>query len=60
MIVQLARYDFTWIAYEDPDWKHQTTVPQSHARAFLAALFHYGMHAPDVMRYVGGTYTGEY
>ena len=26
----------------------------------LAALFHYRMHAPDVMRFLGGTYTGEH
>jgi len=26
----------------------------------LAALFHYRMHAPDVMRFLGGTYTGKH
>ncbi|KAL7544775.1 hypothetical protein ACHAWF_013580 [Thalassiosira exigua] len=26
----------------------------------LAALFHYRMHAADLMRFLGGTYTGEY
>ena len=41
-------------------WKQQTTVPQSHSRAMLAALFHYRMHAPDLMRFLGGTYTGEH
>ena len=60
MIIQCTSYDFTWIAYEDPYWKQQSDVPQSHARAMLAALFHYGMHAPDVMRFLGGTYTGEH
>ena len=60
MIVRYHDYDFTWIAHEDPDWKKQSTVPQSHARAMLAAMFHFQMHAPDVMRFLGGTYTGEY
>ena len=60
MIVKCHSYNFTWIAAEDPFWKQQTTVPQSHAMATLAALFHYRMHAPDVMRFLGGTYTGEY
>ena len=26
----------------------------------LAALFHYNMHAADIMRFLGGTYTGEH
>jgi len=26
----------------------------------LSALFHYRMHTPDVMRFLGGTYTGEH
>ena len=60
MIIKCHSYDFTWIAYEDPFWKQQTTVPQSHSRAMLAALFHYRMHAPDLMRFFGGTYTGEH
>lgn len=60
MIIQCHSYNFTWISYEDPFWKQQTTVPQSHAMAILAALFHYRMHAPDVMRFLGGSYTGEY
>ena len=60
MIIKCHSYDFTWIAYEDPFWKRQTTVPQSHAFAMLAALFHYRMHSPDVMRFLGGTYTGEH
>ena len=60
MIIHCMSYDFTWISYEDPYWKQQSDVPQSHARAMLAALFHYRMHAPDVMRFLGGTYTGEH
>lgn len=60
MIIKCYSYDFTWIADEDPHWKQQTTVPQSHSIAIMAALFHYRMHSPDVMRYLGGTYTGEY
>lgn len=60
MIVKCRDYDFTWMAHEDPQWKQQLTVPPSHARAMLAALFFYRMHSPDVMRFLGGTYTGEY
>lgn len=60
MMISLYNHDFTWLAYDDPEWKSRTTVPQSHARAILAALFHYRMHAADVMRFLGGTYTGEY
>ena len=60
MIIKCHSYDFTWIAYEYPFWKQQTDVPLSHAFAMLAALFHYRMHAPDVMRFLGGTYTGEH
>ncbi|KAL7535992.1 hypothetical protein ACHAWF_006478, partial [Thalassiosira exigua] len=60
MVVRLYNYDFTWITYEDPNWKNQLTVPQSNARAMLAALFHYRMHAADVMRFLENTYTGEY
>ena len=60
MMIRCQTYDFQWIAYEDPFWKDQKTVPQSHAFAMLAALFHYRMHAPDVMRFLGGTYTGEH
>ena len=60
MIIICNSYDFTWIAYEDPFWKQQMDVPQSHAMAMLAALFHYRMHAPDVLRFLGGTYTGEH
>ena len=41
MIIRCHPYDFTWIAYEDPFWKQQTTVPQSHACIMLAALFHF-------------------
>lgn len=59
-MIKCYSYDFTWIAEEDAEWKKQTTVPQNHAMATLAALFHYRMHAPDVMRFLGGTYTGEY
>jgi len=60
MFIKCHSYDFTWIAYEDPFWKEQTTVPQNHSTAMLAALFHYKMHASDVMRFLGGTYTGEH
>ncbi|KAL7523340.1 hypothetical protein ACHAXR_000806, partial [Thalassiosira sp. AJA248-18] len=60
MMVKLQNHDFRWLAYDDPHWKAQQTVPQSHAMAILAALFHYRMHAADVMRYLGGTYTGEH
>ena len=60
MIIQCTSYDFTWIAYEDSFWKQQLYVPQSHALAMMAALFHYRMHAPDVMRFLGGTYTGKH
>ena len=35
-------------------------MPQSHARATLAALFHYNMHAADVLRFLGGTYAGKH
>ena len=60
MIVKCSDYDFSWIAHEDPKWKGQNTVPPTHARAMLAALIFYRMHAPDVMRFLGGTYTGAY
>ena len=60
MIIKCHSYNFAWISHEDPLWKQQATVPQHHAMAILAALFHYRMHAPDVMRFLGGTYTGEY
>jgi len=60
MIIKCHSYDFTWIAYEDPFWKRQTSIPQSHAFAMLAALFHYKMHAPAVMQFLGGTYTGKH
>jgi len=60
MLVKCHTYDFTWLAFEDPYWKDQTSVPQNHAHAMLAALFHYGMHAPDVLRWLGGSYTGKY
>ena len=59
MVINCHTYDFTWLAFEDPYWKEQMTVPQNHAHAMLAALFHYGMHAPDVMRWLGGSYTGK-
>ena len=38
----------------------KTTVPQEHAIAMMAATYHYGMHTPDVLRFLGGTYTGEH
>ena len=60
MLIKCHNYNFTWIAYEDPYWKDQNKVPQSHAMAMMAALFHYRMHAADIMRFPGGTYTGEY
>ena len=60
VIIKCYTYDFTWIAYEDPYWKDQITVPKSHAKAMLAALFHYRMNTPDVLRFLGGTYTGEH
>ena len=50
----------SWVAYEDPFWKEQTIVPIFHVRAMLAALFHYIMHAADVMCFLRGTYTGEH
>ena len=56
----LDNYDFTWLKEEDPDWKSQTTVPQSDAKVTFAALMHYGMHTPDIMQYLGGTYTGKH
>ena len=60
MIIKCHLYDFTWIAYKDPFLKRQTSVPQSHTFAMLSALFHYKMHASDVMRFLGDTYTGEH
>ena len=60
MVVGLHDYDFTWLPAEDPNWKSQQTIPTAHVRATTAALFHYRMHAPDVVRWLGGTYTGEY
>ena len=60
MFVKCHTYNFTWIAYEDPLWREQTTVPQEHAMAMMAALFHYKMHAADIMRFLGATYTGEH
>ena len=52
MFFKCNLYDFTWIAYENPLWKEQTTVPQEHAMAMMAALFHYKMHAADIMRFL--------
>ena len=60
MLVGLHDYNFSWLADEDPHWKRQQTIPTAHVRATTAAMFHYRMHAPDVMRWLGGTYTGEY
>ena len=60
MIIKCSSYEFTWLAYKYADWKQQTTMPQDHALATLAALFHYRMHATDVLRFLGGTYTGEH
>ena len=60
MYVKCYTYNFSWMAYEDPFWKEQTTVLITHARAMLVALFHYKMHAVDVMRFLRGTYTGEH
>ena len=34
--------------------------PNFHARAILAVLFYYKIHAADVMRFLGGTYMGEH
>ena len=51
MVVKCYSYDFTWIAYKDPFWKEQTTVPQEHAMEIMAALSHYKMHAADIMRF---------
>ena len=59
-IARLWSYDFTCIAYEDANWVQQKDNPQSHARAMLAALHHYNMHSPDVLHFLGGTYTGEH
>ena len=60
MITKCHNYDFTWISYEDPYWKDQQDVPQLHAMAMMAALFHYRMHAPDLMRFLGGTDRSPY
>ena len=58
MFAKYHTYNFKWIAYEDSLWRKQTTVPQEHAMAMMAALFHYKIHAADIMRFLGGTYTG--
>ena len=59
-ITPLHSYDFTWICHENPEWMNQMVVPQCHVKDFLVALFHYQMHATDVIRGMGGTYTGEF
>jgi hypothetical protein len=59
LAVALHAYDFTWLKEEDPDWKFKITVPPDHATT-LVPLFHHSMHASDIMRYLGGTYTGEH
>ena len=56
-IVKCHPYNFTWIAYEIPFWKGQMTVPKSHAQSMLVALFHYKMHASDVMQFLRRGYT---
>ena len=38
---------------------HTNSSAHNH-RAMMAALYHYNMHSPDVMRWLGGTYTGAY
>ena len=54
MFIKCHSYEFTLIAYKDPLWKEETTVPQIHARAMLTALSHYKMHTSDDMRFLGG------
>ena len=60
MITKCHTYDFTWIAYEDQFGAQQSVVPRSHTYAMLSVLFHYLMHAADLMRFFGGTYAGEH
>ena len=60
MTVALHNCDFTRLKDKDINWKLQTTVPQSHAKATLAALLRVVMHAPDVMQYLGDTYTDKH
>ncbi len=60
MIIKLRNYDFTWIRYGDHNWNDLNTIPISHALENLAALFHYGMISSDLVRFLGGTYLGEF
>ena len=60
MFLKCHLYNFTWIAYEYLLWREQTTVPQEHAMAMMVALFHYKIHAADIMWFLGGTYTREH
>ncbi len=60
MIIKLCNYDFTCIRNKDPNWKDQTTILISHILANLEVLFHYRMISSNLIRFLGGTYLGEF
>ena len=60
LIPVLSEYDFTWLRDYDRDWESYSDVPARRELAFLALVFHYDLHLPFAVRFLGERFTGAY
>ena len=60
MIGWSKNIDFSDIKRHIPDYQDQKSIKTDRVKLFLAALLHYDLDVPTLIRYLGGNYTGEY
>ena len=60
MIHWSKNIDFESIKSHIPNYQDQKSIDPNRVKLFVAALLHYDMDIPTLIRYLGGNYTGDY
>ena len=60
MIAWSRNVDFSSIKAPIPNYQAQKSIDPNRVKLFLAALLHYDLDVPTLIRYLGGSYTGSY
>ena len=54
------KIDFLDVRKAYKNWANQSEIDPNRRKQLLAALFHYDLDVPTLIRFLGGNYTGEY
>ena len=51
--------DFSTLFHADPEWESQTAIPFAKKMKLLACSIYFNFNIPQMIRYLGGQYTGD-